>query len=61
MLRECLKTQTLSHKCGRLQGNESQHSQEDFPFGNWNPISVLNLWDKVWGINFVQSGPFLDQ
>ncbi len=51
--------QTHSHKCGKMQANESQHSQEvDSKFGNWSFVGISNFWDKVLDIKTCSNWAF---
>ncbi len=40
------ETQAHFHKCEKMQGNESQHFQVDFHFGNCSLVVVPNFCDK---------------
>lgn len=44
--KKILRARTYSHKCGRMHGSESQHSQIDSHFISWRLTCITNLWNK---------------
>jgi hypothetical protein len=46
MLKECPETQTHSHKCGTMQGNESQTFSIEKHFESCNFAIILNPREK---------------
>lgn len=59
-LGKSLKIQPHSYKCGKVQGNEFQHSQVNYHFESWNLMGVLNIGIRFQISNLIEIEPSLN-